>query len=764
MTSSELEHVYDWGQKLKGVVVGEILTCQPHPNADRLKVTTVSTGKETRTIVCGAPNVAAGQKVLVALPGTTLTNLKGEILTIAEATIRGVTSEGMLCAASELGLPALLPDGIWVLPAATQVGITAVQALGLDDVVLDLEITPNRPDLLSHIGLAREVSAFENRALKLPKSTPLRTGSFKPAFSSTVHVHVAQHAPCYRVAAVPLRVLQQENSPWWLQRRLIISGMRPINPIVDVTNYVMLELGQPLHAFDTTHLGVKKVVLQAEKVKVNTPVTTLDGITRTLEPGDAVITLNGTVADIAGIMGGEGSSITSTTQEVLLQAASFHGPQVRRTSARLGLRSEASTRFEKGLDPELVPQALERAVALLTEMGVVEQAGPLCDHYPEKRKSVADLCFACDRFEDIMGVRISITEAKHILEKLGFRILSTSKTTLHCVPPTWRSDVRLEEDVMEEVIRIWGFDRVPQTLPKGPVKVPQRNEIFYRKEAIRSLCARLHFQETVHLPFCSQRQLDLVGIEKAQVIGDPISKDLAFLSPTHLIAFLQSTAANQKEEQTRLFEIGKVFYPDCKEKLVLSALLRSSKNPERLFQEAKRLVEAVAGTQCTYTPLKQGLKVYDPAATYTVQAGSVAVGTIAFLTSKTAEAHKIRRGRLLLFVELDMEKILEQPERPVIYTPPAAYPAIERDMTIVVSEETPWSEVESAIKEVVSPLLEVWVLDDMFRGNSISKDQKALTVHFVYRGQDRTLTDAEVDEHQQALTQALTTNLSAQIS
>jgi|GEM_PF-5872724 len=767
MTSSEIEKLIPVGEQLENIVTGKILTCEKHPNADRLNVTTVNIGSETKTIVCGAPNVAQGQVVLVALPGAKVVHGK-EVLEIKESEFRGVVSQGMLCGASELGLQIIEEERhLWIQPANTPIGIPAREALELDDTVLDLEITPNRPDLLSYVGLAREVSAFEQRKLLLPPLANLNQPLTHTA-SIPVSSHINHLAPCNRLAFVVLKVSKNVSSPWWMQRRLLLAGMRPLNAIVDVTNYVMLELGQPLHAYNLDSLkkpGIKKIQFHAEKAAEKEVMVTLDGSKRTIEPGDSIITVHGQIVDLAGIMGGKESSIQEDVKEVVLEAATFAGGQIRRTSRRLGLRSEASTRFEKGLDSELPPVALARAVYLLEQMGVAEQASPLIDEYPTPKKNSVVLSIPMERFENLMGLRISVIDAKKILEHLGFTIHSTSKTQLKCSPPSWRADVTMEEDVIEELIRIWGFERIQPTLPQGAVKAPQRNQAFYRKSSFQDRAVQLGYQENIHIPFCTKKQLDIFGYTNAERLDNPLSAEQEYLIPSHVIPLLEQAATSQKFERNRFFEIGAVFEAPHQEKRMVSALLRDSVSPEVLFREAKQLLESMfSGYTCTYTASNTVPVWTDKSVSQTIVVEGQEIGTLGLVKPSLVTTHKIRRSRSVVFFEFNFELLKNLPTKKVLYVAPSTYPAVDRDITLIVDESVTWNQVETLISTEHATILQSWMLVDIFRGASIPSQKKSWTLRFIYQSSDHTLIDEEVDVSQNALKKILQDNLHATIS
>jgi phenylalanyl-tRNA synthetase beta chain len=765
MTSSELERVLHYQALLENFVTAKVLSCTAHPQADRLHVTEVEVGKKKYLIVTADLTVKSGDVVVLALPGAEVTHEKGEKMRIETASLRGVTSEGMMCGVDQVPLPFISEQtGVWKLPADTPSGLPLAEFLGIDDTVLDLEITPNRPDLLSHVGLAREVACFESKSLHHPQIsdiTPARTPT-----SPQLAIHIEPHAPCTRLSMVPLRVHTQGPSPLWMQARLILAGMRPVNGIVDVTNYIMLELGQPLHAYNLSQVKQQhpgKLHFRAEKVSVRTTMKTLDGIERVLEAGDGIISINGEPADLAGIMGGLESSIQPDTTEILLEAATFSGPQVRRTSHRLGLRTEASTRFEKGLDSELTTIALARAVYLLESLGIAERSGPLLDHRIVQKVATPAIRFSTQQFESLIGLPINIVQAKHILERLGFRITHTSKTSFQCTPPTWRGDIKLEEDVVEEVLRIWGYNRVPSTLPQGEIKPPQPNLRFHYVSAMTERAVERGFQEVVNIPFTSKRYLEIAGIKEAVAIENPISQEQTHLAPSHLITFLPLVAASQQQEESRLFEVGTIFSPPHNERSVASALLRGN-HAEDLFREAKRLIEAmVPQSHCTYSASTHLIAGLAAGTIYTVQVEGKTIATLGVVKPEVVAGFKIRRGRSIVFVEMDLAALMVINQVPLRYQAPLTFPSIQRDITLTVDEDIAWESVEKVLKEHLNKELRLWSLTSVFRSKEKGDHKKSLTIHFTYQSAARTLTDEEVDQHQTNLIAALRKQINATI-
>lgn len=776
LTSSEVDNVEDWEARLKGVVVGKVKKISPHPQANKLRIAKLNLGKSERTIVCGAPNLTVGQLVAVALPGTTLYPVKGDPLTLSEAVIRGQKSEGMICSAPELGLP-LGSDDILVLPSTAQPGASLATALRLNDYVLDLEITPNRPDLLSYIGLAREVATFERKFLLSPPIASVEEKKSRPLDNLTVLVE--DSSLCQRYSAICLENINITDSPLWLQIRLALSGIRPINNIIDLTNYIMLEMGQPLHAFDFEVLEGnderKKIKVRSAKSKEK--IKLLDQTTRDLQPGDIVIAdgkSNQAIA-LGGIMGGLESGITPRTKKILLESATFYGPQIRRTSRRLGLRSEASTRFEKGLDPETTVTALKRFIYLLRQLGSVRPSSQLVDIYPRFRISRPRIHLSFAEIQQLVGVHLSAAESKSILQKLGFQIPSLTKSSFEVIPPSWRKDINLPEDVIEELTRMWGYDRLPLSFPQGPVKPPQLNEFFTQKYNLRRTLAACGLKETLHTSFCSLFQLQKLGWKAtdAIVLPNPLSSETEYLTPSHLISFLNNCGTvNNLVPELGLFEIGHVFQPPRGEVEYLSFLLRSHQDPESLIRRAKTYLERLMLSlnfevkKISYqTPERKVSAFFRSSTAQDIYLGRSLIGRMGLINHHIGQNFKIRTGKHLFYLDLNLDILLSLPSENRPYLSPPPYPGIERDITAILPEKVTIHEITSLLAPALgSSLVTRFQITTIFRGQPLPATKKAVTIHFLYNAGDRTLLDEEINQHQKKLVDLLRKRLSAEVT
>jgi phenylalanyl-tRNA synthetase beta chain len=771
VASCEVEGIEEWGERFKGLITGTVKSVAKHPNADRLRIAEVTIGKKNHIIVCGAPNLEKGQSVVVALPGTTLYPLKGEPFTIQESVIRGQKSEGMLCAAEEIGLP-MTSDGIIELPAATKSGLSFVEATKLNDTVLDLEITPNRPDLLSYRGLAREVATFEKRSLlEIPISSLEEKGN---SLNKGLSVSIEDSKLCNRYSAICLENVSLKASPQWMQSRLLLSGIRPVNCVVDVTNYVMLELGQPLHAFDLDKVSKSKTAsIKVRSAKEGEKLATLDGSERQLKSGDIVIASGTEPLAIAGIMGGQETEISPATTRILLESAHFHGPHVRKTSRRLGLRSEASTRFEKELDPEQTVTALKRAVYLLQEMEVGNVCSPLVDTYPKPRTDRPRIHLSFSRIQQVLGVHISAAEAKSILQHLGFQIPSLTKSSFEAIPPTWRKDVSLPEDIMEELIRIWGFDRLPTSLPSGPIKAPTRNRVFEGKHALRRNLAAASLRESIHLSFTSKRNLELFGIAEKDCIrlGYPLSSETEYLIPNHLIHFVENIAGvNIHQTELGLFEIGHVFRAPKQEEELLTVLLRSSKSPEHLYREMKSLtLKALRSLKLdeknvTFTLRDSAESFYEKGSVLQIAYQGKAIGELALMSQDIMRAYKIRSANTVVCAILNLDSVFSFEPHHTSYQESPQYPSIERDLTLIVASDVSAQDIITLVEKNKGEQVLQWQINDIYVGKPLEADKKSVTLHFVYNNPDRTLEDSEATEDQKRLAAILRHDLSATIN
>ncbi|MEO2007000.1 MAG: phenylalanine--tRNA ligase subunit beta, partial [Candidatus Poribacteria bacterium] len=556
MLGVEVEEAFPLNEGIEDIIVARIEKVERHPHADRLSICQVNTGAETVSVVCGAPNVRAGMVAPFAPIGAKLP----AGLQIAETEIRGVRSYGMLCSEKELSISDDA-DGLMDLAGSLTLGTTLVEALQLDDTALEISITPNRPDCLSMVGLAREIATVEGLALTLPTSDVSEGDTATAEFTS---VEISDPSLCPRYAARVIRDVTVAPSPPWLQQRLRASGLRPINNVVDVTNFVLMELGHPLHAFDYEKLAENRIVVR--RARSRETLTTLDGKTHTLNSEILVIADAEKPVALAGIMGGADAEVSNGTKHVLLESAYFNPISIRRTAKALGLQTEASYRFERGADPEAVITAMDRAAQLIAEVSGGEACQGVVDVYPEPVLPLS-IEFRPRRANKVLGTQIAKKEMIRILEGLGFGV--TDDDGLTVTAPTYRPDITREIDLVEEVARVYGYDEIPVTIPAGEIPNPHLDSFLGLKQHIHEVMHRHGLYEACHVAWYATDELQKLRPENHDpgrdqiAVENPLSREMAVLRTSLLPSLLQSVAYNRRRqiEHVALYELQRVFIP-----------------------------------------------------------------------------------------------------------------------------------------------------------------------------------------------------------
>jgi phenylalanyl-tRNA synthetase beta chain len=742
--------------------VAEVVAVEPHPNADRLRLATVETGSGRQQVVCGAPNLAVGQKVAFATEGASLIDgHTGKPSVLKLRPIRGVESAGMVLSERELGLSDD-HEGILVLDPATPVGQPLVDAIG--DVVFDITTWANRADLLSVLGLAREVAALTGSVLREPDRTHGESGT---SVDSLVSVDIEAPDLCRRFTASVIEDVKVGPSPAWMQERLLRHGMRPINNIVDITNYVMLELGQPMHAFDYAKVRGQRIV--ARRARPGERMATLDGVDRELDPEMVVICdAEGPVA-VAGVMGGADSEVSDETTSILLEVANFRPGSIRRTSALLKLRSEASLRFEKGIGPEMAMYAQHRALHLFEQLTGGRVASGIVDVFPGK-EAQRTIILSEAQIERVLGIRIPPDEVRRILTDLGFLCHHLPPGRYSVQPPFWRPDIDIAEDLIEELSRIYGYDRLPATMLRGGLPAPEPRPVEDLRERVRDLAVGLGIQEVITYSLTERQALDRVvapdDVRRASPLAvmNPVAARHTFLRTSLRSSLLETYAANRyhQDGSLRLFEIGVEYLPveaDLPhERPVICALLGGARetrwgrpSDERIdFYDAKGAVEALfaaLGVAGTFSPAEEYALL--PGHTAAISVGSERVGVVAQVHPETAAAFDIAEPVFL--VELwfeDLARVI--PERPS-YTPPPRFPAARRDIALLVDAGVPAAKILDLVRAHRSGDVRVGaaVFDD-YRGAGLPEGKKSLALQLTYQA-ERTLTDEDVAKVEGAL-------------
>jgi phenylalanyl-tRNA synthetase beta chain len=777
MLGLEVERVDRLGGEFDGIVVAQVLTREKHPNADKLSVCRVNDGTGERQIVCGAQNFQAGDKVPLILPGASLPPKAGdqEPFTIKVGKIRGVESHGMMCSPQELGLPDQV-DGLLLLRSDAKVGQPFAEYLGRasGDVLFDLEVTPNRPDLNSVIGIAREISALTGNPLRLP-AIDLPVASGKAA--DLVAVRLDDAANCPRYTARVIKGVKVGPSPDWLKGLLEKIGIRSISNIVDVTNYVMVEVGQPLHAFDY-HLVAKgrngQPTIVVRRAAAGEKFKTLDKQERTLTDEMLLIADEQRGIALAGVMGGANTEITDQTVDVLIESAYFHPTNIRRTSKQLGLRSESSYRFERGADVNICDWASRRAAQLILETAGGQLAEGVVDVQPKAREAKS-IVLRYARTEALLGLKIPHAEQVTLLAKLGFEASGQTNDSCAFTVPSWRVDLKREVDLIEEIERLHGLAQTPATPPRGAIGTNVFDALYDQISEVRRILTGLGLNEAQGQTLVSRGECRGARDEEIVALANPLSSDMDVLRPSLLPGLLHSLRHNvtRKNYDVALFEIGRVFLNNNavtkEERRVAFAITgQRARNfwsgPERDAKcdlaEAKGLVEelldqfGVRGV--VFTARAAATPLFLESATITL-GGKLFLGEIGLVSTLLAKHYDLRDAVLL--AELNLDQLMARRNASKSFKPLPQFPSSRRDVAMLVPESVTHDAVLQTVRQAKAPNLEAIELFDVFRGTNVPEGQKSLAYAFTYRGTDKTLTDADVNAAHAKVVDALKVQL-----
>ena len=764
MSGTEVGSIEVVGGSWDNVFVGYVASVDPHPNADRLRLATVNLEGEELTVVCGAPNIAAGQKVAFARVGARLVDARtGNVETLKAARIRGVESAGMVCSERELALGDD-HEGILVLPEDAPEGRPLQEYLG--DVVFDLDVTPNRPDCLSVLGVAREIAALTGAAIREPDISYPEDGE---PVEGLVDVEIVDPALCPRYTASVAQGVRVGPSPRWMQDRLLKAGQRPINNVVDVTNYVMLEYGQPLHAFNYDTIAEARIIVRPAHEQE--AFVTLDDAAHTLNPPMLVIADAQRSVALAGIMGGLNTEMTEDTTTVLLESANFDPINTRRTSQALRLRSESSSRFDKGLQPELAEAALRRATRLILQLAGGKACKGIVDAYPRARVRPA-VRLSLARLKKTLGIEPALEQVSDILTSLGFSVAVESEDALTVAVPYWRSDVAQEDDLVEEVARIIGYDELPITMLSTPVphRYPQPER--ETRERVKDLLVDCGMQETISYSLTSTAALEKTqppeGALPSLRVANPMSGEFESLRPTLRSSILSTLAANLRHsrEVIRLFEVGRVYTPQPGglplERETLVGVLTGPRAPEGWlgdgeqmdFLDAKGILETLLGrlrVDGSFQPAEDSL--FMPGRCARVEAGQTQLGVVGEVHANILERFEIYASPVVLF-EVDLAALVEAlPQGPPQYETLPRYPGAYRDLAVVLDRDVPADLVRRIIER--HPLVAQATLFDVYEGSGVPDGKRSLAYRALLQRSDRTLTGDEVDRAQAEILSSL---------
>ncbi len=771
MAGTEVKGMQVIGGDWENIVVGQIIAIKPHPNADRLSLPTIDLGTEQHTVVCGAPNLRLGDKVAFAPVGAQLIDgHSGQAFRLKSAKIRGVVSSGMACSEKELGISDS-HEGIMVLPAEAPVGTPLADYLG--DVIFDLDITPNRPDCLCVIGIAREIAALTGQSLSLPEVSYQETAF---PIGRQISVEIAAPGLCPRYCASLITGVKVGESPRWLQQRLLACGLRPISNIVDITNYVMLEYGQPLHAFDYDKIRGKGIIVR--RAAEGEAVVTLDGVERVLSEDMLVIAdKEGSVA-IAGVMGGANSEVTQGTTSILLEAANFNPASIHYTGRRLQLPSEACMRFERGIRPELTLPALKRATQLIVQLAGGEAAKGVVDVYPGKRDQ-EPIMLSTGKVKTFLGVEVSLDQIVGALTSLGFDCKKgDSASEVWVTAPYWRSDIHLAVDLVEEVARIIGYDKIPATMLSQPLPRQNPEPVLSLKQKAGRILTGYGFQEVITYSLTSLERLNKLLPESHPLepmplrMANPMTAEREYLRPNLRSNLLAAFSANRRHEDgsIRLFELGKVYLPRHNdlpdEPEVLCGILggfrleKSWRGKDELldFYDAKGVLEGLLNRLSVDANFEEdrdeSLCLGKQAA---IVVGGKKLGVVGELHPKVLEAFEISEPVYLF--EINLTALLPYTIGHKMFQPVPRFPAIVRDMALIVDTGISHQGVSDIITSF--PLVKQVTLFDVYSGDQVPRGKKSLAYRIAFQSPAHTLTDEEVNQVQQQILNKLSGELRA---
>ncbi len=769
MSGLEVEEYFDQNEKYKNFVIGYVKSKEKHPDADKLTVCTVSDGNEDLQVICGAPNVKAGQKIVFAPVGTTIPNGKFKI---KKTKIRGVESHGMICSEDELELSDD-QSGIMVLDEKLEEGIPITEALGLNDVIMEIAVTPNRPDALSHIGVARDLSALLNLELKIPK---VELKEIEKDINDLATIEIEDDVNCPRYSARVVTDVTIKGSPGWLKDKLVSIGLRPINNVVDVTNFVLHEIGQPLHAFDLDRLSKNKIIVRSTSEKIK--FTTLDSKERELQPGTLMICDGEREVAVAGVMGGENSEVSDVTKNILIESAYFNPTSIRRTSKDLMLTSDSSFRFERGTDPSNTVYAAERAAKLIAQLGDGKIVKGVIDVYPKKIHN-KELKLRLARVTKLLGYEVSKNNVIRILQKLGINILKDLSDSLEVVVPNFRPDIEREVDLIEEIARITGYDSIP-TISRITITLDKKVNESEFTDNVRSSAIEIGLNEIVNNPLVPEKFAEIIG--KPIKVANPQSNDMAFLRTSLVPSALNIVSNNIKrgEKDLAFFEIGNIFnllssgqvksFEDFKEEANIILIITGYKIFRKWYSKAEKYdFYALKGLVNSF--LKKISLDNSLIDLYNTVRNSIYEYNFAKCLNKSVLGYggKVKSSVLKKFdidqdvfcFEFNLMKLKNISHGNKTYSVPLKFPKVIRDFAFIFDSSVPFEEVKSFIKKNASQLLKSVSLFDLFEKGDIEENKKSMAFNLEYYDFNRTLTEDEVDKDFQNVITLITNKFNA---
>lgn len=769
MVGLEASDVQIIGADWDNVFVGQVANIEKHPDADRLCLATVDLGNQQHTVVCGAPNIAIGQRIAFAKLGAQLFNpYAGKMEQLKPAKIRGVRSEGMVCSEKELRISDN-HEGILVLSETATIGKPLAEFMG--DTVFDITVTPNRPDCLNMIGIAREIAAITGAELRTPE---VKYDELETPTDSMIAIEIADLDLCPRYCGGIIEEVKIGPSPAWMQERLTAAGMRPINNIVDITNFVMLEYGQPLHAFDYEKIGGQKIIVR--RGKEGEWMYTLDGEERNLNNHMLVIADAEHPVALAGVMGGLESEVTEQTTTILLESANFNNVSIRRTSRGLGLISEASSRFDKGLSPELPMYGVRRAIQLIVELGGGKATQGIVDAYPE-RKEKSPIVLSQQKANTVLGIDFGIERINRTLQSLGFECEEKGNSELSVTVPYWRTDVTIAEDLIEEVARVIGYDEIPMAMLSGEIPQHEPTPLISTKDKIRDILVGCGMQEIINYSLTSLDVLNRIKCAKKYGepvrMANPLSKEQEYLRVSLRGGLFTSFGANERfqDKGIMLFEVGKVYIPQRgelpDEREMLCGVIGGPQVGQSWFDEkgsfdffyAKGILQMMLNRLGVEVGFELGSdELLLPGKTATIIVDGKTVGVVGEVHPDIAASFDISSDSVCMF-EIEIHKIIDSTERMSPFEPIPRFPSTDRDLALVVDTILPARKIQDIILGF-QQVREATVFD-VYQGKQVPEGKKSLAFALRYQSMERTLTDEEVDKIEKKILEKLENEVGA---
>ena len=752
MIGQEVEAIEIQGENLENVVIGQIVEFDRHPNSDRLTLLKVNVGEgEPLQIICGATNHKLNDKVVVAKIGATL---PGDFK-IKKSKIRDVESYGMLCSEEELGF-AKESDGIIILPEDAPIGKEYREYLNLNDVIFELEITPNRPDCLSHIGIAREIAAYYDRKVKYPN---IEINETIESINTLIKVNIDDKERCKRYVGKIVKNVKVQESPEWLKRRIQAMGLNPINNIVDITNFVMFEYNQPMHAFDFDKL---KGNINVRAAKENEEITTLDGVDRVLKNNELVIADEERAIAIAGIIGGDATKIDNETKNIFVEVAYFTPDNIRRTSRELGIFTDSSYRNERGMDIQNLETVVERAVSLIAEVAGGEILSDTIDRYLEKPEKY-EISLNLEKLNKFIGKNLSSDEVAKILTNLNIEIKTIGEDKMLLTPPTYRGDLIRPADIYEEVIRMYGFDNIEARMPVMSIESGEENTNFKVSRIIREILREQGLNEVINYSFIPKSAKELFSFEDGIIeIKNPLSEDMAIMRPSLVYSLVNNIKENLNRNQTdlKIFEVSKTFknLGSAKDGLATEelkvAIALSGRGDKNLwnqtktdydFYDLKGYIEYLfERLNINKFNLERAKDVnFHPGVSAEIKIGEDVIGIFGELHPTLINNVGIKREKVF-FAEINLTKLMKYMKIKVNYESISKYPEVLRDLAITLDKDILVGNMTKDIKKKVN-LVEKIDIFDVYSGDKVEAGKKSVAMSIVLRDKTRTLTDQDID-------------------